>query len=77
MNPHSVHGLAKAISSVLHSRKLRRQLIREGYKRVGEYDWQEVANRARGIFHEAATGKKLSVKSWAALANSLREEAPS
>jgi glycosyltransferase involved in cell wall biosynthesis len=53
VEPESVESIADGISRVLRDESLRRELVRRGNARVGEFSWERAARQTRAVFEEA------------------------
>jgi len=49
-NPENIEEMAEKIEQVLKEKKLQERLIREGWKKIKEYNWLETAQKTLGIY---------------------------
>jgi glycosyltransferase involved in cell wall biosynthesis len=56
VDPLSIDELATAISSVLNSRHLRRELTDKGIARAAQFTWRDTAQRTWAVYREVVNG---------------------
>jgi glycosyltransferase involved in cell wall biosynthesis len=51
-DPHDTEDMARAIDEVLGSKKLRKQLVEAGHKRLMDFSWRKMAQETLAIYNE-------------------------
>jgi len=57
VNPHNVNEIANAIENVTNNKRLRKRLVKEGYKNVKKFSWKKCAKETLKVCEEVYNEK--------------------